>query len=320
MSKKFCIFVLLCVFVFGAADICFAKEKETKNSKTTSSETQSRMMATSYYGMGLAALKNNNYKKAISYLEEAVKLNLNFYQAYNNLGKAYGFAGRFDDAIKTLNHSIKIKPGNDTAYVNLAVVYHKMRDVEKAIQACETATIINSSSISAHSILGVLYLIVSDETKAMQELNTSIELSDNYIKSGFASMIEGVGYFENCYMLGQLYSKKENYPQAILMFEKAKEGYFADPTFYSLLGNAYIKTGDYDLAIENFKYGINFAPDEPSFAYNIACAYAKKGDKKESFKWLEKAIIKYPIYKDSAKTDPDFQNIRNLEEFKKLTQ
>ena len=315
------IFFVLFIMFFFSGENCFAAKKIEENpKKITLSETQAVMMAASYYGMGTAALKNNNNEKAILYLEQAIKLNPDFYQAYNVLGKTYGLVGRFDDAIKTLKRSMEIRSGNDTAYVNLAVVYHKMRDIEKAIQACETATIINSSSISAHSILGILYLITSDETKAMQELNISINLSDNFVKSGFGSMVEGTGYFENCYMLGQLYSKKEDFARAIEMFEKAKDGYFADPNFYSLLGNAYIKTGDYDLAIENFKYGINFAPDEPSFAYNIACAYAKKGDKTESLKWLERAIKKYPIYKDSAKTDPDFQNIKDLEEFKKLTQ
>lgn len=305
---------------FGGAETCFAKKKTEKAKKTTISETQSRIIAINYYGMGLAELERNNYDKAISYFEKSIKLDPDLYQAYNSLGKAYGSADRPDDAIKTLNKAISIKPDNDIAHVNLAVVYHKMRDIEKAIQECETATIINSSSISAHSVLGMLYSVISDDSKAIQQFKAAVELGDKLKKSGVTSVLNETAYFQNCFFLGQLYYKNGNFSEAIILLEKAKEGHFTDPNLYSLLGNSYIKTGNNELAIENFKYGLNFAPDEPSFLYNIACAYARKGDKPESIKWLEKAIVRYPAFKNSAKSDPDFVNIKDSEEFKKLVQ
>lgn len=58
---------------------------------------------------------------------------------------------------------------------------------------------------------------------------------------------------------------------------------------------------------------------KPGFgSYNMACAYSLLGESKEAVSWLKKAIKYYEEHRAQAKSDEDFENVRDLPEFKKL--
>ncbi len=73
---------------------------------------------------------------------------------------------------------------------------------------------------------------------------------------------------------------------------------------------------DYDCTIENFKKSLEIFPQNNTTKYNLACAYALKGNSMESANLLNEII---PLgFGYDAETDPDFDKIRNTDEFKKV--
>ena len=52
--------------------------------------------------------------------------------------------------------------------------------------------------------------------------------------------------------------------------------------------------------------------------YNKACAYSLKGDKQNALKNLSKAIALDAKYKEDAKSDANFKNLWDDEDFKRI--
>ncbi len=67
--------------------------------------------------------KYTDPKKAIGYLNNAIKLQPDYAQAYYNRGNAYYSLGLFQRAIKDYNETIRLKPKDIDAYYNRANAY-----------------------------------------------------------------------------------------------------------------------------------------------------------------------------------------------------
>ena len=75
---------------------------------------------------------------------------------------------------------------------------------------------------------------------------------------------------------------------------------------------------EYELALKAFDKAIELKPDYASAWYNKACAYSRKGDKENALKHLSKAIEVDAKYKEDAKSDDDFKNLWDDEDFKRI--
>jgi tetratricopeptide (TPR) repeat protein len=62
-------------------------------------------------------------KKAIEYLNEAIKLKPDLAEAYNNRGNVYVDLGQHQQAITDYNEAIRLKPDYDRAYSNRGSAY-----------------------------------------------------------------------------------------------------------------------------------------------------------------------------------------------------
>ncbi len=91
--------------------------------------------AEDYYKIGTAFGKvAGNLPLAIEYLQKAVAANPKVELYMEDLGVAYGLAGRFDDAIATANQLIALNPKYKAAYMNLFVSYRMKGNMTAAQQ------------------------------------------------------------------------------------------------------------------------------------------------------------------------------------------
>ena len=67
--------------------------------------------------------KYTDQKKAIGYLNNAIKLQPDYAQAYYNRGNAYYGLGLYKRAIKDYNETIRLKPKDIDAYYNRGNAY-----------------------------------------------------------------------------------------------------------------------------------------------------------------------------------------------------
>ncbi len=83
-----------------------------------------------------------------------------------------------------------------------------------------------------------------------------------------------------------------------------------------VLGNL----GRLEEAIASYDKALEFKPDDANIYYNKACAYALQNNLQLAIENLQQAINLDVEYKDMAKTDTDFDSIREDEGFKELVQ
>jgi len=76
--------------------------------------------------------------------------------------------------------------------------------------------------------------------------------------------------------------------------------------------------GDYIKASELSEELLQEYGDEADILYNYACARIRLGDKKVGLELLKKSILIDPQNIESAKLDPDFDSIRDNEEFQEI--
>ena len=75
---------------------------------------------------GNLLLKQNKLDEAIYYYQEAIKINPEFVDSYNNLGMVFKQQGKFKEAIYYCQEAIKINPEFSLARQNLATIYNNL--------------------------------------------------------------------------------------------------------------------------------------------------------------------------------------------------
>ncbi|MCY7282766.1 MAG: tetratricopeptide repeat protein, partial [Cyanobacteria bacterium CAN_BIN43] len=114
------------------------------------------------------------------------------------------------------------------------------------------------------------------------------------------------------------YYNQGNYTQSIAYFNHAlnlKPDY-ADA--YIGRGSAYYNQGNYTQAIADYNQALKLKPDDAGAYYNKACAYSLKKEVKEAIENLKRAIQLDVNLRENAKTDSDFNNIRQDKQFQAL--
>ena len=84
-------------------------------------------------------------------------------------------------------------------------------------------------------------------------------------------------------------------------------------------GLCYHKIEHYSPAIECFDIVLKIKPDSKTGMYNMASSLIKSGKLTEGLEVLSQLIKLDASYKEQAKCDIDFIDIKNLNEFKAVT-
>ena len=89
-------------------------------------------------------------------------------------------------------------------------------------------------------------------------------------------------------------------------------------TYYALRGLTYAKLGKYDKSIKDLDKAIKLEPTFSTHYYYRARAYSMAGNLNNAIQDLDKAIQMSTATSFFAKTEKDFNNIRNNSDFKRL--
>ncbi|MFC1897495.1 tetratricopeptide repeat protein [Chloroflexota bacterium] len=117
---------------------------------------------------------------------------------------------------------------------------------------------------------------------------------------------------------GSTYDDIERYEEALADFNRSLQLRPDNPGTLYNRGTTYIHLKRYEEALADFNRSLEFRPDNPATLYNLACLFSLWEKPDDAITYLEKAIKGDEKYREMAKTDNDFDNIREDPRFKKL--
>lgn len=167
-------------------------------------------------------LSEQYLKKAVPFLQKALKIHPGYEGAWILLGDAYRDLGDYEKAEKCFKEVVRIKPFSYNGNYKLGVLYGKyLGQYEKSLKYLEKAYKIEPANNEVVFALGTIHVFSKiNINKGIYYLRKSIELEPQNAES-----------YKN---LGGAYFYNEQYQEALQMFLKANE---LNPDNYAILTN-----------------------------------------------------------------------------------
>ena len=270
------------------------KEKHSKN-----------LSAGDYFVLAYEASDDGDSTLAEQYYLKAIELNPQYADAYNNLGLLLSEdENRKTEAEEHYRKAIELDPQEAVAYYNFGLFLSE--DENRKTEAEEyyrKAIELNPQDANAYYNFGLF--LSKDEnrkTEAEEYYRKAIELDPQDAKT-----------YNN---LGVLLFKQDKIDEAKTVFETSAKIDENFPHPQLNLAGIYKRKGDFE---ESQKYAFK-ARDllKDDDFYNLACLSAILEEKDEALKYLKLAVERDSSKKLLAKTDPDFDWIRDDERFQEI--
>lgn len=225
-----------------------------------------------------------DFKKAVNFYVEAIKINPKNSFSYNNLGNLFKELKDYKLAIRAYTDAIKINQKDYNAYNNLGILYETIGDLDKAIIAYKEVVRINPNHAKAiNNIAVVLY-----KQKKYKESSKIFEIA----------LKTDPNYNEVYSNMGAALNKSKDYENAIVVLEEAIKRMPNHSGAYTNLGNVYNKLFDYKKAAKLHEKSIELDPKGVNAYSNLGTSYKYLG-------FTKKAI---DSYKKAIELDPNFVN------------
>jgi tetratricopeptide (TPR) repeat protein len=129
-----------------------------------------------YMYRGIAYYRRRDFDRAISDLDQAIRLGPKVFNAYMYRSIVYQAQRDYDRAIADYDQAIKIYPNNSFAYNNRGWLYDERGDYDRAIADFNRATEINANFALAHRNRGLTYSKKGEYDRAIADLEEAIRL------------------------------------------------------------------------------------------------------------------------------------------------
>jgi tetratricopeptide (TPR) repeat protein len=120
--------------------------------------------------------KYTDPKKAVEYLNNAIKLKPDFAEAYGARGNAYCDLGQYQNAIKDYNEVIRLKPNDAVAYINRGSGYGSFRQYKHSIADYSKAIRLKPDYALGYSGRGLAYFKQGNNNLGCRDVQKACEL------------------------------------------------------------------------------------------------------------------------------------------------
>jgi len=290
-------------------------EKQNKKLKSSSSQEKRKkiksqfrkiareLTATELNGRALALWGYGYYtdvSKAIALLKQAIQIDPEYSEAYNNLGLAYRSNGDYDRAIEYYQKALKIDlkqlgpdhPNVATRYNNLGVAFDNKGDHDRAIEYYQKSLKIGMKQLGpdhpdvaiGYNNIGLVYKRKGDYDRAIKYYKKALKIDLKQLGSNHPRV--AIKYNN----LGRAYAGNGDYDRAIKYYRKAlkidlKQLGHDHPNVairYGNLGSAYQRKGNYNIALEYYNKALKIGQKSLGKNHHDTKHYQRKVDSIEA--------------------------------------
>jgi tetratricopeptide (TPR) repeat protein len=132
--------------------------------------------ADAYLSRGIAYDNLRQHQRAVEDFNEAIRLKPDLAYAYNNRGNVYRQIGQHQRAIEDFNEAIRLKPDNSSAYNNRGLIYANLGQYQRAIEDYNKAISLKPDYTGVYSNRGNVYRQIGQYQRAIEDFNEAIRL------------------------------------------------------------------------------------------------------------------------------------------------
>ncbi|MBD2580536.1 tetratricopeptide repeat protein [Oscillatoria sp. FACHB-1406] len=254
---------------------------------------------------GITLYKLGRDEEAIASFDNALKYKSDKYEAWNNRGLSLKNLGRDEEALASYENALKYKPDKYEAWHNQGISLGKLGRYEEALASYENALKYKPDLHEAWHNRGISLGKLGRYEEALASYENALKYKPDYR--------------EAWHNRGLALANLGRYEEAIASIDNALKYKPDDDVAWNYRGLALANLGRYEEAIASFDNALKYQPDYHEALYNKACAYAQQGNLDRALENLQHAIALNPEkYREMAKTEPDFDSIREDERFQVL--
>ena len=177
------------------------------------------LAARAWFSVGyLMSSKNNDSEGAIEAYDKSIKLNSNYYEAYNNRGHEKTNLGLYESAISDYDKTIVLKPDYAESYNNRGNMKLSLGQYNSAISDYDKAIVLKSDYAEPYNNRGIAKVRLDQHQSAIIDYDKAIAL-----KSDYAEAYYNRGNIK--FKLGQHQSAINDYDKAIVLKSDYAEPY-----------------------------------------------------------------------------------------------
>ena len=181
-----------------------------------------------FYIYGNIKKRLNKFYDAITAYEEAIRLNPNFSEAYNNLGNTRKLVNDKQNAINCFKKAIELNPNNIQALFNLSAIYKDNNNFYDLIEVYKKILDLDKNNIKTLYNLGSSYLFLGNISKGKDYFKKVMEIDNSHIAS-FRNYVN-ITKINEADTIFSKFTKIEteniNSTDKILLYDALSKGYF----------------------------------------------------------------------------------------------
>jgi len=266
-------------------------KQSTQNLKKEFKQASQGLTAVDWFNQSMElwdGKKYTNPKKAIEYLDKAIRLKPDLAAAYEARGLYYFSQGQYQQAIEDYNEAIRLEV--DDAFLSFAYslrgfAYSGLLQHQRGIKDFDEAIRLKPNDDNFYGARGFAYAYLGQYQHAINDYAKAIRLKPDNAKAYYD---RGFTYHK----LGQYQQAIEDYDQSIRL--KPDNAVLA--VAYGNRGNSYDKLGKHQLALEDYNHVIQLEPDNATAYFNRGRAHFTLGQYQRAIGDCNDAIQFKPDY------------------------
>lgn len=223
-----------------------------------------------------SAERNNLLDRAITELNEGVKILPNYNDAWYHLGIAWKERGNPANAVVAFDQARSYKPFTDASrFLSAGVAYGENKQYDKALKDLAEATRLEPDNADAWNNYGLYLSEAGQQDASHAALDKSIALKPDFHKA--------------YYNKGNTFAKQNNFRAALLQYQEALrwKSDFTDALNNS--GNCHIMLQQPDSAMLFFRRAAEADPGNVKALMNLSYTLQQSGDTVQARMYLERA-------------------------------